>query len=70
MASSSVKACCDMIHDISLGDERKRELKFIDLFVFKSQGSNVEHGQKDKHARQKDKQAGQKDMDKKTSRLP
>ena len=30
VASSSVKACCDMIHDISLGEERERDMKFID----------------------------------------
>jgi hypothetical protein len=38
-----------MIHDISLGEERERDIKFIDLFVSKAQGSYVEKGRKEKH---------------------
>ena len=35
-----------MIHDISLGEERERDIKFINLFVSKAQGPDVEQGQK------------------------
>jgi hypothetical protein len=35
-----------MIHDISLGEERERDIKFTGPFVSKAQGTDVEKGQK------------------------